>query len=70
MTKQFEENRKTMIQLQTLLDKVNYQMLGETVESKTIYEELRESITKKLRRLNEEQKILAKESKENTKDNG
>jgi len=60
---QFNKNHKRMNELQKLLNQVDYKMLGETAETKTMYEGLREKIVEELLNLNEEQKTLAKEIK-------
>lgn len=55
---QFKKNHSRMLQLQALLEQVNYAMLGETAESKTIYTDLKEQILTELKQLNKEQKAL------------
>lgn len=63
--KQFSANWKRMLELQALLEKVNYQMLGESTETKSLYEDLRHRTVTELKQLNEAQKILAQDSKKN-----
>jgi ElaB/YqjD/DUF883 family membrane-anchored ribosome-binding protein len=66
---QFSANMKRMKKLQGLLEAVDYLLLGETAESKTLHEELRDKIVAELQTLNETQKTLAKEIQKETDKN-
>lgn len=59
----FTENQERMKKIQKLLDQVEYQMLGESAETKSLYEDLRYNLKTELRNLNEEQARIVKETK-------
>lgn len=61
---EFVDNAERMRKLQKYLEEVNYQMLGESSETKTLYEDIRYNVIQELKRLDAEQRRIAKENKD------